>query len=253
MEVLVQDISRHPEDCICFDRRNFLKQAGVATAAGICGGGLFFANQVRADALTREQREKLTPQQIIEAMKNGNERFRKGERQERDYLREQRASASGQFPAAALLSCIDSRAPAEVIMDLGIGDIFNSRVAGNVENPDILGSLEFACKLAGAKVVLVMGHTACGAIKGAIDNVELGNLTGLLAKIKPAIEATAYAGERSAKNYAFVDAVARKNVELTISDIRKDSPVLAKLESEGVIKIAGAMYNLETGAVEFFD
>src|ERR1700737_4505071 len=175
-----------------------------------------------------------------------------GERKERNYLREQKASASGQYPAAALLSCIDSRAPAEVIMDLGIGDIFNCRVAGNVENADILGSLEFACKLAGAKVVLVMGHTACGAIKGAIDNAELGNLTGLLAKIKPAIAATAYAGERSAKNYAFVDAVARKNVELTVADIRKDSPVLAQMESNGAIKIAGAMYNLETGVVDFF-
>ena len=226
--------------------------AGGAAAIGMSGGSLFLADQADADALTKELRDKLTPEQIIQAMKKGNERFRRGERKERNYLREQRASASGQYPAAALLSCIDSRAPAEVIMDLGIGDIFNSRVAGNIENPDILGSLEFACKLAGAKVVLVMGHTACGAIKGAIDNAELGNLTGLLAKIKPAVEATTYAGERSAKNYAFVDAVARKNVELTVANIRKDSPVLAELESKGSIKIAGAMYNLETGAVEFF-
>jgi carbonic anhydrase len=219
---------------------------------GVGSGGLLIPDDARADALTREQRDKFTPEQIIQAMKNGNERFRKGERKDRNYLREQRASAAGQYPAAALLSCIDSRAPAEVIMDLGIGDIFNSRVAGNIENPDILGSLEFACKLAGAKVVLVMGHTACGAIKGAIDNAELGNLTGLLAKIKPAVEATTYSGERSAKNYAFVDAVASKNVEMTVANIRKDSPVLADLESNGTIKITGAMYNLETGAVEFF-
>jgi carbonic anhydrase len=224
--------------------------AGAATAIG--GGALLFADETRADALTKEQRDKLTPEQIIQKMKNGNGRFRKGERKQRNYLREQEASASGQYPAAALLSCIDSRAPAEVIMDLGIGDIFNSRVAGNVENPDILGSLEFACKLAGAKVVLVMGHTACGAIKGAIDNAELGNLTGLLAKIKPAVEATSYSGERSAKNYAFVDTVARKNVEMTVANIRKDSPVLAELESKGTIKIVGAMYDLKTGAVEFF-
>lgn len=175
-----------------------------------------------------------------------------GVRKNRNYLNEQRASAAGQFPAAVLLSCIDSRAPAEVIMDLGIGDIFNCRVAGNVENKDILGSMEFARKLAGAKVVLVMGHTACGAVKGAIDNAELGNLTGLLAKIKPAVQASNYKGERSAKNYAFVDAVARKNVEITVADIRKDSAVLAELESRGAIKIAGAMYNLKTGAVEFF-
>jgi carbonic anhydrase len=124
-------------------------------------------------------------------------------------------------------------------MELRIGDIFNNRVAGNVVNSDILGGMEFGCKLSGAKVVLVMGHTACGAIKGAIDGAELGNLTGLLAKIKPAVAATAYSGERSSKNYAFVDAVARKNVELTIDNIRKDSPVLAAMESAGAVKIAG--------------
>ncbi|MGX5800690.1 carbonic anhydrase family protein [Bradyrhizobium sp. Arg314] len=241
----------HPQDCNCLGRRNFLKTAGTLTALGLAGFG-GFVSPASADALSKELRDKLTPDQIIQAMQKGNERFQRGERKERNYLREQKASASGQYPAAALLSCIDSRAPAEVIMDLGIGDIFNSRVAGNVENPDILGSLEFACKLAGAKVVLVMGHTACGAIKGAIDNAELGNLTGLLSKIKPAVEATTYSGERTAKNYAFVDAVARKNVELTVANIRKDSPVLSGLESDGTIKIAGAMYNLETGAVEFF-
>src|SRR4029079_2318634 len=154
-------------------------------------------------------------------------------RNDHNYLAQQRASAAGQYPVAVLLTCIDSRAPAETIMDLRIGDIFNSRVAGNVENADILGSMEFACKLAGAKVVLVMGHTACGAIKGAIDNAELGNLTGLLAKLKPAVQATTYTGERSAKNYAFVDAVARKNVEMTLANIRRDSTVLAELESKG--------------------
>ena len=136
-------------------------------------------------------------------------------------------------------------------MDLGIGDIFNCRVAGNVANQDVLGSMEFACKLAGAKVVLVMGHTACGAIKGAIDNAELGNLTGLLDKIKPAVQATSYSGERSSKNYSFVDAVARTNVLLTMDNIRKNSSVLAELESKGTIKIAGAMYNLQTAAMDF--
>jgi carbonic anhydrase len=201
---------------------------------------------------TLTQRDKITPSQIIDAMKKGNERFRSGVRKNRNYLNEQRASASGQFPAAVLLSCIDSRAPAEVIMDLGIGDIFNCRVAGNVVNQDILGSMEFGCKLAGGKVVLVIGHTACGAIKGAIDNAELGNLTGLLEKIKPAVAATTYTGERTSKNYAFVDAVARKNVELTITNIRKDSPVLAAMESSGAIKITGAMYNLKTAVVDFF-
>jgi carbonic anhydrase len=137
-------------------------------------------------------------------------------------------------------------------MDLGIGDCFNARVAGNVSNDDIVGSLEFACKVAGAKVVLVMGHSACGAIKGAIDNVQLGKLTGLLAKIRPAVDATQYQGERSAKNYGFVDAVARKNVELTMAEISRRSTVLADLERSGAVRIAGAMYNIETGLVEFF-
>jgi carbonic anhydrase len=231
-------------------RRSFLKATG-GTALGLVVGG-FFSDPAYADALTKAQRDKMTPEQIIEVMKDGNARFRRGERKNRDYLREQRASAKGQYPAAVLLSCIDSRAPAEVIMDLGIGDIFNCRVAGNVGNEDILGSMEFACKVAGAKLVLVMGHTACGAVKGAIDNAQLGNLTGLLAKIKPAVEATTYAGERSATNYSFVDAVARKNAEIAVANIRKDSPVLAELEASGSIKITGAMYNLETGAVQFF-
>jgi carbonic anhydrase len=244
--------SGHPIDCNCLGRRNFLKVTAGALA-GITVSGLFLADQAHADALSKELRDRLTPDQIIQAMKKGNKRFRRGERKDRNYLREQKASAKGQYPAAVLLTCIDSRAPAEVIMDLGIGDVFNCRVAGNVSNADILGSMEFACKLAGSKVVLVMGHTACGAIKGAIDNAELGNLTGLLAKIKPAIEATAYTGDRSAKNYSFVDAVARKNVELTVAEIRKASPVLADLETKGAVKMTGAMYNLETGAVEFFD
>jgi carbonic anhydrase len=247
----VCDNAERASDHDRWGRRNFLKATGAASAIGIAGSVLF-AESARADALTKAQRDAMTPEQIIEVMKKGNERFREGVRKNRNYLNEQRASAKGQYPAAVLLTCIDSRAPAEVIMDLGIGDIFNCRVAGNVENNDILGSMEFACKLSGAKVVLVMGHTACGAVKGAIDNAELGNLTGLLLKIKPAVQATTYTGDRSAKNYAFVDAVARKNVEMTVADIRKDSPVLAELEAKGTIKITGAMYNLETGAVEFF-
>jgi carbonic anhydrase len=234
----------------CVGRRGFLKATGAVAALGLAGD--LFTGAARADALTQEQREKMTPQQIIDEMREGNERFQRGETKPRSYLREQKASAKGQYPAAVLLSCIDSRAPAEVIMDLGIGDIFNCRVAGNVANDDILGSMEFACKLAGAKVVLVMGHTACGAVKGAIANAELGNLTGLLAKIKPAVSATTYSGERSATNYSFVDAVARKNVEMTVANIRKGSAVLAKLEGSGTIKISGAMYNLQTGAVQFF-
>ena len=234
------------------DRRIFLKLTGVAAASTALGAGLaVFSDSAFAVLLTKAQRDALTPDEIIALMKKGNERFRQGKESPHDYLAQQRASAKGQYPAAVILSCIDSRAPAETIMDLGIGNCFNARVAGNIANDDIIGSMEFACKVAGAKVVLVMGHTACGAIKGAIDNVQLGNLTGLLGKIRPAVAATDYKGERSAKNYGFVDAVARKNVELTIGEIRRRSSVLAELESSAAIKIVGAMYDLETGVVEF--
>lgn len=232
------------------DRRRLLQAAAAVGALGLVGGRL--GSVAYADALTKEQRAKMTPEDVIAMMKRGNERFRKGERKDRNYLREQRASAKGQYPAAVILSCIDSRAPAEVILDLGIGDVFNARVAGNIENDDVLGSMEFACKVAGAKVVLVMGHTACGAIKGAIDNVQLGNLTGLLGKIKPAVEATVYTGERTSKNPAFVDAVARKNVELSMAQIPAGSPVLKDLQANHDVLIMGSMYNVATAAVDFF-
>lgn len=230
-------------------RRSFLKSSSAAAAAaGLFGLG---GSLACADALTRAQRDALTPADIIALMKKGNERFRTGVRTERDFLREQKASAAGQYPAAVILSCIDSRAPAEIILDLGIGDAFNARVAGNIANEDLLGSMEFACAAAGAKVVLVLGHTACGAIAGAIDGVQLGNLTGLLARIRPAVESTKFDGERTGRNAAFVNAVARRNVELTIAAIREKSPVLKELEAKGGIKIVGAMYALDTAAVEF--
>jgi carbonic anhydrase len=169
----------------------------------------------------------------------------------RDYRDQQRTSAAGQYPAAVVLGCIDSRAPAELIFDAGIGDTFNARIAGNVVNDDLIGSLEFACAVAGARVILLFGHTACGAIKGAIDDVEMGNLTGLLARVKPAISATAFDGERSSKSAAYVDAVARTNVVLGLDGIRRRSPILADLEKKGAIQIVGAMYDLTAGNVEF--
>jgi carbonic anhydrase len=238
--------SRSPD----LGRRGVLRLAGIATVAAMVGG-LPARRLAHAAALTREQRDALTPDDVIARMKAGNERFRLGKESPHDYLAQQQASAKGQYPAAMILSCIDSRAPAETVLDLGIGDCFNARIAGNVVNDDVLGSMEFACKLAGAKLVLVMGHTACGAIKGAIDNAQLGNLTTLLAKIRPAVEATRYEGERSAKNYEFVDAVAHENVELTMAAIRSRSPVLKEMETSGAIEIAGAMYDLETGEIEF--
>jgi len=240
-------LSTRSHGCSTLGRRQLL---GISTAA--VTSALLVPRSALADALTAQQREKLSPEQILELMRKGNERFARGERKNRDYLREQRASAGGQHPAAVLLSCIDSRAPAEVIMDLGLGDVFNARVAGNVVNEDIAGSIEFATKLAGAKVILVMGHTACGAIKGAIDGAQLGNLTGLLAKIRPAVDTTTYAGTRSTKDAKFVDAVARRNVELTMGRLRETSPVIQELVAAKKVVIAGAMYDLATAKLDFF-
>ena len=233
------------------ERRTALKLLlGSSLALGTVS--LSAPQRAQAAALTREQRDQLTPDQVVEMLQAGNERFRTGKMQAHDYLAQKRASAGGQYPAAAILSCIDSRAPAEILLDTGIGDTFNARVAGNIANDDIIGSLEFACAAAGAKVVLVMGHTACGAVKGAIDNVELGHLTGLLDKIKPAIPATTYAGEKTAKNAEFVDAVAATNVRRTVEELRQRSSVLAGLERQGKIKLVGSMYHLVGGRVEFF-
>jgi carbonic anhydrase len=233
-------------------RRMVLKSAlGLATVTAVGALPWAIPGLAQAAALTKEQRDAMTPDQVIAMFKEGNERFRAGKTQTHDYLAQKRASASGQYPEAVILSCIDSRAPAEIILDTGIGDIFNARVAGNIANDDLIGSLEFACALAGSKVVLVMGHTGCGAIKGAIDNAKLGNLTGLLDKIKPAVAATQYSGARTSKNDAFVDAVAITNVRLTMDEIRKRSDVLDGLEKDGKIKIVGAMYYLVGGRVEF--
>ena len=193
----------------------------------------------------------MTPGQVLDELKKGNERFRTGRMVLRDYRDQQRTSAAGQFPTSVVLGCIDSRAPAEIVFDAGIGDTFNARIAGNVVNDDLLGSLEFACAVAGAKVLLLLGHTACGAIKGAIDDVEMGNLTGLLARIKPAISATAFDGEKSSKHYAYVDAVARTNIRLGLDNVRRRSPILAELEKKSTIQIVGAMYDLATGTVDF--
>jgi carbonic anhydrase len=242
-----------PEDVCDNRRRTLLKSATGVAAMGLAGGlalgmpGLSFAA-----ALGKLERDRLTPDQIIEEFKRGNQRFRSGNMHPHDYLAQKRASAAGQYPAAAILSCIDSRAPAEIILDSGIGYTFNARVAGNIVNDDLLGSLEFACAAAGAKLVVVMGHTACGAIKGAIDGVRLGNLTGLLDKIRPAVAATPCTGERTGRNAAFVDAVARTNVRLTIEEIRRRSEILAGLEKAGKIKVVGSMYQLVGGRVDFF-
>jgi len=240
-------------DAIDPARRIVLKTVmGAAAIAAVGGTSWLMPGLAQAAAMSQAQRDAMTPDQVIAMLKEGNVRFRAGTMQGHDYLAQKRASAAGQYPASVILSCIDSRAPAEIILDAGIGDTFNARVAGNIANDDLLGSLEFACAVAGAKVVLVMGHTACGAIKGAIDGAKLGNLTGLLDKIKPAVEATKFDGERSSKNNAFVDAVAATNVRHTIEEIRHRSDVLAGLEKDGKIKIVGSMYHLSGGVAEFY-
>ncbi len=231
--------------------RNASRRCFLATAIGACAAAPAAGDAAQTGSLTKEQRDRLTPSQVLDALKKGNERFLAGTMAARDYRDQQRTSAAGQFPAATILGCIDSRAPAEIIFDAGIGDTFNARIAGNVVNDDLLGSLEFACAVAGAKVLLLFGHTACGAIKGAIDDVEMGNLTGLLARVKPAISATTFAGEKSSKNAAYVDMVARTNVQLGLDNIRRRSPILADLEKKSAIQIVGAMYDVATGKVEF--
>ena len=234
------------------NRRRFL---GAALCACAISPRLGFSHmQLGAslsESLTKEQRDSMTPSQVIDELKKGNERFRSGKMVPTNYLAQKRSSAAGQYPAAVVLGCLDSRVPAEIVFDAGIGDIFIGRVAGNVVNDDMLGSMEFACAVSGAKLVLVLGHSACGAIKGAIDDVVLGNLTGLLARIKPAIPATKFDGEKSSKNGSYVDAVARTNVVLGLAEIRRRSPILEELEKKGSIKIVGAMYDLTNGAVGF--
>jgi carbonic anhydrase len=231
------------------DRRRFVGTAlGAWVLAPIASSS---AQQATGGALTKEARDRMTPDQVIAEMKKGNERFRAGKMMPHDYVAQQQSSAAGQYPAAVVLGCIDSRAPGEILFDQGIGEAFNARIAGNVVNDDLLGSMEFGCAVAGAKAVVVFGHTACGAVKGAIDDVEMGNLTGLLARIKPAITATKFDGEKSSKNAVYVDTVARTNVVVTLDNIRRRSPILVGLEKKGSIRIAGAVYDIATGKVEF--
>ncbi len=205
-----------------------------------------------AMVMTAESQAALTPQQALQLLKDGNKRFAENKLVTRNYAEEVKQTAKGQFPHSVILSCLDSRTSSELIFDQGLGSVFNARVAGNFENTDILGSMEFACKAAGSKLILVVGHSSCGAVKGACDNVQLGNLTNVIEQIKPATEQVKYVvGERNSKNHDYVEAVAKENVLQTIIDIRKRSPILAEMEGKGEILIVGAMYDLETGKVEF--
>ena len=213
------------------------------------------SNDTNVITQTAATQANITTGAAIQMLKDGNARFLAGTPIHRDLHAQVKQTATGQYPFAAVISCIDSRIPTEIVFDQGIGDIFNARVAGNFVNEDILGSLEFACKLAGSKVIVVMGHTSCGAVKGACDQAKLGNLTQMLDKIMPAVEAvtTAPNEDRSSKNLDFVNKVAQKNVEMTIAEIKLKSPVLLEMYQKGEVDIVGAMYDVKTGMVTFND
>lgn len=207
-------------------------------------------------AHTRETQATMTPKKSLDFLKEGNQRFQNNLKANRNLLEQVNDTSEGQFPFATILSCIDSRVSAELVFDQGLGDIFSVRIAGNFVNEDILGSMEFGCKLAGTKLIVVLGHTSCGAIKGACDHARLGNLTALINKIEPAVDAVKEPTDeslRNSKNLDFVDRVAAKNVELTIENIRKHSPVLAEMEKNNEVLIVGAMYDIATGEVDFYN
>lgn len=204
--------------------------------------------------LTKEMQSQLTPVKAIELLAEGNKRFVNNLKINRNLLQQVNETSDGQHPFAFILSCIDSRTSAELIFDQGLGDIFSCRIAGNILNEDILGSMEFACKVAGSKVIVVLGHTKCGAIKGACDDVKLGNLTTLLKKVKPAIEAEVDTKQnRNASNMTFVENVAELNVRQTLKQIPAQSAIIEQLVRNGDIALIGGMYNVETGVVEFYD
>lgn len=202
--------------------------------------------------LTKEMQASITPKKAVELLKEGNKRFVTNLKANRDLLQQANQTSEGQFPFAIILSCIDSRTSAELIFDQGLGDIFSARVAGNIVNEDILGSMEFACKVAGSKVIVVLGHTKCGAIKGACDHVEMGNLTTLLEKIQPAVaDETDTTDDRSSKNSVFVENVAINNVVRTVNSIREKSPILNEMIENGQIGIIGGIHDIETGEVKY--
>lgn len=202
---------------------------------------------------SKETQSNLTPQTALQILKEGNERFVNNLKANRNLLQQVNETATGQFPFATILSCMDSRTSAELIFDQGLGDIFSIRIAGNVLNEDILGSMEFATKVVGTKVIVVLGHTKCGAIVGACNHVELGNLTTVLNKIQPAIAIENTTAEnRDGSNAGFVKNVTENNVHLTIERIRKESAIIAELEQQGLLKIVGGLYDVETGVVQFY-
>jgi carbonic anhydrase len=202
---------------------------------------------------TKETQSKLTPRAALDILREGNGRFVKNLKAQRDLLEQVNETRDGQWPFATILSCIDSRTSAELVFDQGLGDIFSIRIAGNIVNTDILGSMEFACKVAGSKLIVVLGHTKCGAVKGACDHVEMGNLTELLSKLQPSVYAeTVTKNQRNSSNGVFVENVASINVKRSVQSILQRSYILEQMVEEGKIGIIGAMYNIDTGKVNFY-
>jgi carbonic anhydrase len=207
---------------------------------------------IKDKVLNADEQKALTPDQVIESLKEGNKAFMANDLTDRDHSAMVRDASNGQFPKAVILSCLDSRVPVEDVFNKGIGDLFVARIAGNFVNEDMLGSMEYGCKVSGAKLIVVMGHKSCGAIKSAIEDVKLGNITAMLLKIKPAVtKSQDFAGEKTTKNDAFVEYVAKNNIAYTIETIRLKSPTLKEMEDKGEIKIVGAYYNIKTGEVTF--
>jgi carbonic anhydrase len=219
----------------------------------LCFNDSVLHSQDSSVTVTKHMQSLITPLLAIEYLKEGNKRFTEGKPLSRDFLKQVKETSTGQFPYATILSCMDSRTPSEIIFDQGLGDIFNIRIAGNIADDDIMGSMEYGSKVVGSKLILVMGHTDCGAIKGAVDDVKLGKLTGLLEKIKPAINAVETDGERNSANKVFVEMVTKENVLMTIKLIREKSRILKEMEDNGELKIIGGIYDTSTGAVEFFE
>jgi carbonic anhydrase len=229
--------------------------SGMAVALAGCSGisGSGASGPQVSTAMSKQSQASLTPQTALKRLQEGNNRFVSGKMINRDYMAQVKATGDGQYPYATILSCIDSRSGPEIVFDQGIGDVFAPRIAGNFINPDILGSMEFASKVAGSKVIVVLGHTSCGAIKGACDNVQLGNISSLVNAIQPAVASVPNDGTpRISKNVNFVEKVAEANVKLTVQNIRAKSPMLREMIEKGEVVLVGAMLDVSTGKVTWY-
>ncbi len=241
---------------------NCLKRHGIALALMMALGSAYAGDDhggpvtpepyAPGKTLTKNVQASITPDAALAILKEGNKRFVSGKPLKRDYKKQVTQTALGQFPFASIVACIDSRSAPEQVFDLGVGDVFTARVAGNTVNEDILGSLEYASKVAGSRAIVVLGHTSCGAIKGACDGVKMGNLTQLLDKYQPAVNKASTPGERNSHNKAFVNEVTELNVKMTLDTIRSKSPILKELEDQGKLKIVGALYDTSTGQVHWY-